>query len=324
MTASRPFRFAVQVYSADSGAEWRQLARRAEELGYSTLHLADHYIGPGPALDPTHHPVQELASVPAMMAAAAATSTLRIGCRVLCVGYHHPVVLAKELATIDLLSDGRLEAGLGAGWLAGEYEAMGVPFPGAGDRIGLLESTLDVVEACFSGAAVDVVGAGVHVQGFEGRPVPVQRPRPPLLVGGGGRRILGLAGRRADIVSLNFDNRSGVIGMDGFLSGGPHETREKIGWIRDGAGERFTHLELEIGSYFTTITDDDATVARTAAGLGMTDEQLRGYPHALAGSVDAVCDELARRREAYGISYVTVNGSAMEAFAPIVARLAGT
>src|SRR5687767_2999712 len=127
MADVRPFRFAVQAYSAESAGAWRDLARKVEELGYSTLHLADHYIGPGPALSATNHPVQTLAAVPAMAVAAEATTTLRVGSRVLCIDYHHPVVLAKELATIDVLSEGRLEAGLGAGWLAGEYEAMGIP-----------------------------------------------------------------------------------------------------------------------------------------------------------------------------------------------------
>ena len=329
MTASHPFRFAVQAYSAPSGKEWRALAQRAEDLGYSTLHLADHYIGPGPKLDPTNHPVQELAAVPAMMSAAEATSTLRVGCRVFCTGYHNPVVLAKQLATIDLLSDGRLEAGLGAGWLGNEYEAMGLKMGPAGQRITLLEETLDVVEAAFAGGDVDVQGSQVTATGFEARPRVVQQPRPPLLIGGGAPRILGLAGRRADIVSLNFNNASGAIGLEGMMSSTAEETEKKLGWIRDGAADRpdgrgFDDLEIEIGSYFTVVTDDDGVVETTAAGFGMNADQFRTYPHTLAGSVESICDEIRRRRDRFGITYYTVNGSAIDAFAPVVEAMAGT
>ncbi len=325
---THPIRFAVQAFSAPSASAWRELARKAETLGYSTLHLADHYIGPGPQLDPTNHPVQDLAAVPAMMAAADATTTLRVGCRVFCTGYHNPVVLAKQLATIDLLSEGRLEAGLGAGWLANEYDAMGIPMGTPAQRIALLDETLDVVEAAFAGGLVNVHGTHVRATGFEARPAVVQQPHPPILIGGGAPRVLRLAGRRADIVSLNFNNASGSIGLEGMLSSTVEETHKKLGWIREGAARRsdgrgFADLELEIGSYFTVVTDDDSLVNKTAGSIGMSGDQLREYPHALAGSVDAVCDEIARRADAFGITYYTVTASAIDAFAPIVARLAG-
>jgi probable F420-dependent oxidoreductase len=324
-----PYRFAVQAFSAPTGAAWRALAREVEALGYSTLHLADHYIGPGPKLDPTNHPVQDLAAVPAMVSAADATTTLRVGCRVFCTGYHNAVVLAKELATIDLLSDGRLEAGLGAGWLANEYEAMGVPMPAAGERIRMLEETLDVVEASFAGGPVSVDGRHVHATGFEARPPAVQQPRPPIMIGGGAPRVLRLAGRRADIVSLNFDNSSGVIGFDGLMSSTAERTQAKLAWISEGAstrtdGKRLEDLEIEIGSYFTVVDPTGQAVERTAAGFGMTVEQFRAYPHALAGSVAEIVDEIRRRREELGITYYTVNANAMQDFAPVVAALAGT
>ena len=131
----RPFRFAVQYYDPTSGAELRDTAKQAEDLGYSALHLADHYFGPGPAMEKASHPLQTVAAVPAMMAVADATTSLKVGSRVMCCDYHHPVVLMKELATVDLLSDGRLEAGFGAGWITSEYEAMGIPMDRAGVRI---------------------------------------------------------------------------------------------------------------------------------------------------------------------------------------------
>src|SRR5205085_7831746 len=135
--------------------------RKCEDLGFSTLHVADHYIGPGPALAATNHPVQSLAAVPAMAMAAESTTTLRIGSRVLCIDYHHPVVLAKELATLDLLSDGRIEAGLGAGWLAPEYDAMGIPLASAGRRIDKLAAVVDLLHDCFAGGEVKIDDASV-------------------------------------------------------------------------------------------------------------------------------------------------------------------
>lgn len=321
----RPFRFGVQSYHAESAADWRDQARRAEDLGFSTFHLADHVIGPGPALAATNHPVQTVAAIPAMAVAAEATSTIRIGCRVLCIDYRNPVMLAKELATLDFFSEGRLEIGLGAGWLANEYEAMGVPFDRAGVRLDRLEEQLAVLRACFGEGEVEVTGAHVHAVGFEGVPKPVQQPRPPIMIGGGAQRVLGIAGREADIVSLNFNNASGKIGPQGVGSSTAELTAQKIDWIRAGAGERFDDLELEIGAYFTIVTDDRAgTTAKMAPMFGLSPEEFGEHPHALVGSVDEIADQLVERRERYGISYVTFGASAVPAVAPIVARLTGT
>ena len=318
----KPFRFAVQSFSAESGSEWTERARRAESLGYSTLHLADHLIGPGPALEATAHPVQNLAAIPAMAHAAAVTRDLRIGCRVFCIDYHDPLVLIKSAMTLDLLSDGRLELGLGAGWLQGEYAAAGIPFDPPGRRIDRLTDVLEALQAFRGDGLADVENGSVHWRGFEGVPKPVSAP--PLMIGGGSPRILRLAGARADIVSFNFNNRSGVIGPDGVRSSSEEETRRKVGWVREGAGERFDDLELEIGAYFTFVMDDPAPVLSGMAGsFGYTEAEMRRHPHALFGSVDTVCEELERRRELFGISYVTVGDGAMDAFAPVVARLAG-
>src|SRR4051794_31263140 len=214
----RGFRFAVQAWNATSAKGWRDTARWVEEHGFSTLHLADHYAGPGPAMDAANHPAQQLAAVPAMAMAAEATETLRVGCRVFCVDYHLPAVLAKEAATLDLLSDGRLELGLGAGWIRSEYEAMGLTFDPAGTRITRLAEVVQLVKAHCRGALLEEAGTHVRVAGYEGLPSPVQRPHPPIMIGGGGPRILGLAGAEADIVSLNFDNRAAKIGAAGVQS----------------------------------------------------------------------------------------------------------
>jgi probable F420-dependent oxidoreductase len=322
---TKPFRFAIQSFHADSAKEWREGARQAEDLGYSALHLADHIIGPGPALEATNHPLQTLAAVPAMAVAAEATTKLRIGCRVFCIDYRPAAVLAKEAATLDFFSEGRLELGLGAGWLQGEYDATGIAFDSIGTRIDRLQETVRFIKAHMLPEQLDISGKHVNAKGYEGVPHPVQKPHPPIMIGGGGRRVLSLAAREANIVSLNFNNRAGVIGPEGVMSGTADATAEKIGWIRDAAGDRFDALELEIGAYFTFVGDGTAPIAEGMAGsFGITPDQMRAHPHALFGSVDEVCDELLRRRDAYGISYVTVGGDARDAFAPVVARLAGT
>ncbi len=260
-----------------------------------------------------------------MAAAAEATSRLRVGCRVFCIDYRHPVMLAKEAATLDLLSDGRLELGLGAGWLRAEYEAAAIPFRPAAERIAHLAEVVDAVKAFFSGEPLALEGAHVRWRGFAGVPRPVQRPHPPILIGGGSRRILELAARQADIVSLNFDNRSGVIGPAGLLSGTAERTAEKVAWVRAAAGERADAIELEIGAYFTFATPRaDAILGGMARAFGLTPAALRSHPHALFGEPSALCDELERRRETYGISYVTVGDDALDAFAPVVARLSGS
>jgi probable F420-dependent oxidoreductase len=322
--STRPFRFAVQSFSAPSAAAWRERALRVEALGYATLHLADHFLGPGPALTASNHPLQELAAVPAMAVAAAVTRTLRIGCRVFCNDYRHPVLLAKEAATLDLLSDGRLELGLGAGWLRGEYEAAGLPFDPAPQRIARLEEAVQVIKALFADAEVAHAGAHYRVSGFSGAPRPLQRPHPPLMIGGGSRRVLALAAREADVVSLNFNNRAGVIGPDGVATSTADATAQKIAWVREAAGARFDALELEIGAYFTFVTDQPEPIAAgMGKALGLSAREMLRHPHGLFGTPDAICEELERRREQYGISAVTVPDTALESFAPVVARLAG-
>jgi probable F420-dependent oxidoreductase len=325
MSHARKFRFSLQSFSAGSAKEWTDRAKRVEDLGYSALHLADHFLGPGEAIEGTNHPIQELAAVPAIASAAAATQSLRVGCRVFCMDYRHPVVLAKEAATLDLLSDGRLEMGIGAGWLRSEYEAVGIAFDKAGARIERLEETIGVVKGLMAGGQFVHHGKAFDIEGFEGVPKPVQRPHPPLMIGGGGPKVLSLAGREADIVSLNFDNSAGVLGAEGFQSGSADETAKKIGWVKDAAGPRFDDIELEIGAYMTMVTDQAEAMAGGMGGaMGFSVEEMLAHPHALIGSVDAICEELERRRDLYGISYVSVPDSALEPFAPVVARLSGT
>jgi len=328
MSKPKPFRFSLQCFNTDSPANWRQLISKTEDLGYSTFFLADHFLSTGPALDSTYHPPQMLAAVPAIAMALEQTKTLRVGCRVFCNDYRHPIILAKEAATMDYLSGGRLEFGIGAGWIKNEYDAVNLPFDEFPERFARFAETVQAYKAFMSGEPLDIAGDAVRWTGFSGTPAPAQTPYPPLMIGGGSKKILHFAGQEADIVSLNFNNRAGMLGPDGMNSGLAAATAKKIEWIKSGAGARFDNIELEIGAYNTIITDHPEPTAQAIGdALGMSAEDILTHPHCLIGSVDFICEELQRRREAYGISYIAVlddgTNNMVEAFAPVVARLAG-
>src|ERR1700759_2124160 len=314
-----PFRFAVQATNAAGGREWHAIVRKVEDLGYTTLFLADHYLGPGPAQRAARTPRQDLAPMAAMAAAAAVTETLRVGCRVFCIDYHVPAVLAKEAATLDLLSDGRLEMGIGAGWSEVEYAAMGLDFDRPGRRIAKLAEVVSLIKAYWQGEELDYSGDFVQVHGYAGRPRPVQRPHPPIMIGGGGQRILSLAGREADIVSM-----SSVPFVQHDADGLDPQTvaQRRIGFVRAAAGARFGRLDVESSPYFTQITDDpEAALAAVAESTGISPDLLRNHPNVLIGSPESIVESLCSRRETLGVNYVTVQQSQIESFAPVVAVL---
>ena len=311
MSNQRPFRFGVQEHRAPSAQAWKEKARRVEGLGYAALYLPDHFT-------------DQLGPVSALMAAADATTRLRIGSLVFDNDYRHPVVLAKEAATLDLLSDGRLDLGLGAGWMASDYEQAGIPFDSAGTRISRLEEALKIIKGLFNGEPFTFAGEHYQVAGIEGSPRPVQKPHPPILLGGGGRRMLSLAAREADIVNVNFDLREGAVNRNLVRTGLAEATDAKLRWIKEAAGDRLESIELSVNIFLANITDDRESVATVmAAGVGAEPKDILAMPHFLIGTVDQVIEDLERRRERYGISYVIVPGEADEAFAPVVARLAG-
>lgn len=319
------FRFGLMARGGTSGAEVKARARAAEDLGYYSILYNDHYLGTGAAMTAANHPPQDIAAIPAAVLAADATSRLTVGFRVLCIDYHNPVVLAKELATLALFSEGRIEVGLGAGWLEPEYEAMGVPFDRAGIRIARLEEVTQLLREFFAGGQMDVRGAhGVTATGFEA--LPHLDKAPPIAIGGGGRKVLSLAARQADVVAFNINNQAGKLNAEGPRSSTAEATAEKIGWVREAAGDRFEDLILEIGAYFTIVTDDAAAAASELGEMtrGMFDMPVKetlDHPHVLIGTVDEICERLQERRERYGFSYVTIREADMEAFAPVVARL---
>jgi probable F420-dependent oxidoreductase len=314
MAHDRKFRFGVQTPSSGGSAKaWRERARKIEDLGYSTLFMPDHFVD------------MELAPMVGISFAAAATERLRIGMLVLGNDYKHPAVAAKEAATVDLLSDGRLEFGLGAGWQQTDYDALGFPYDPAGTRVERLAEAVEVVKGVWSDGPFDFRGEHYTITGYDGAPKPVQRPHPPILLGGGGRRMLQLAGRVADIVGINPNLRRGAVTDDAVKSTLADVTREKLAWVREGAGDRFDDLELQIRYFFAAIHDDARALAGTVApGFGITADEAIDSAIALVGTVDEVCDRLVQRREEWGVSYVVLGEDSFEAFAPVVARLAGT
>lgn len=317
-TTPRPFRFGVNVHRATTREELVTLARRAEALGYSSLVVADH-IG------------QPFSPMLAMLAVADATTSLRIGVHVLGNDFRNPVMLAKEAATLDLLSEGRLELGLGAGWQPADYERTGVPFDSPGVRINRLAEAIQVLKgafaSAFSGESFTFSGAHYTVQELTLRPAPVQRPRPPIVIGGGGRRILSLAGREADIVSVT--NRKTPEGTPDFSTFSPESFLEGVGWVRKAAGDQFPKRELTMLVHAAHI---DERGPRAAAEQQidhwrlhgrMTAEQLMVSPQALLGTIDDVVETLFAHRERFGFSYPIINQQAIDTFAPVVARLTG-
>lgn len=320
----RPFRFGVQAFEATTAQQWFDLVHRAEDLGYSTLFSSDHYFGPGAISDATGHRPVDLAPLTSIAMAAAVTTTLRVGCRVFACDFHHPVVLAKEMATLDVLSGGRLEVGLGAGWVRDEYEGLGVPMAPAGERIAKVGEYAELLRAHWSGEQLDIDTPYTHASGFAGLPLPVQPGGPPIMIGGGAPKILGMAGRHADIVSLNFNNSSGKLGGASVASSGADQTTDKIEWIRAGAGDRFDRIEIELGGYFVAVGDGAAAALDgMAQRFGVSRDEFATHPHAFFGSVDQICETLIERRERYGVSYVTVAQRYMDEFAPVVAAMTG-
>jgi probable F420-dependent oxidoreductase len=309
---AHPFRFGVTVPTVRPGPAWVDHVRRIEQLGYSIVHVPDHFR-------------DQLAPGPALTAAAMATTRLRVGSLVFSNDFRHPVVLAKEAATIDVLSGGRFELGLGSGWLREEYDQAGISFDAPGTRIERLTEAVAIVKGLLrADAPVTFAGRHYTITRLPGRPRPVQHPHPPLLISGGGPRTLSLAAREASIVGLVPRARRDGGGLDREDFGEP-ALREKIGWVREAAGDRFEALELHALIQAVIVSDQRSVAAeQVAARFGAGREVLLESPYVLIGSVDGICETLRARREVYGISYLTVFDRDLDVFAPVVERLAGT
>ncbi len=308
----KPFRFGVQLSNAPSGPAWRELAREVEGLGYSTLFIPDHFG-------------DEFGPLVAMTAAAGATTSLRVGPLVLGNDYRHPVVLAKEIATLDVVSDGRVEFGLGAGWLRTDYEQSGIDEDAAGRRIDRMVESLKVMKSLWSTGRADLDGRYYRVRGAVGLPRPVQQPHPPVIIGGGGRRVLGVAASEADIVGVNPSLAAGRVGPEVIETTTEEYYEQRIEWIREAAGGRFQDLELQCLTFVVQVVPDrEDAIGRLAGVTGLTPAQVAGSPIVLIGTTAQIAETLRTRRDRFGFTYVVVHEAEMRDFAPVVAALAGT
>lgn len=309
---NRNFRFGVVGESIRSGAGLADTARRAEELGYDVLVLRDHFVA-----EPFG---EQLAPLVALASAASVTGTLRLGTMVLANDYRHPVVLAKEAATLDHLSGGRFELGVGAGWLREEYEAAGMEFDGAGVRVGRLEESLRILRSLLAGEKTTFAGDHYRVDGLTVFPVPERRP--PLVVGAGSRRMLGIAGRRADTVGvLPRALPDGTI-SDEITERLPDTIARKADWVREAAGDRDVELSMMVTPAFGPDPRRAAAKVAVLRGWGTSAAELvLDMPSQFVGPPEHVAEQMLARRDRYGFTYYQVPDALMEEFAPVVPLL---
>ena len=310
---TRPFRFGVAIPGASSQAEWASKAKRAEELGFDVLLMPDHFG-------------EQLAPIPALAMACAATTSIRVGTFVIDNDFRHPAVLAKELATLDLLSGGRLEVGLGAGWHGRDYNATGIAFESPGRRVGKLQETTQILKQWFENETVSFSGHYYDLAELKAQPRPAQPSGPPILIGGGGRRMLEFAGHSADIVSILPVSKADGSGFE--VNDMTAESfAEKVSWVKAAGRD----VELNILIQHFQITDDRHRVAQERLKEyipeGFTDidtDTVLDIPFELFGTVDEIIEIIRERRASFGISYLAFFQDAMEDVAPVVAALRGT
>jgi probable F420-dependent oxidoreductase len=306
----RGFRFGVQVSKETTAKGWAELARRTEAAGYDVLSMPDHFT-------------DQLAPMPALMAAASATTTLRVGALVFDNDYKHPVILAKELATMDLLSDGRTEIGLGAGWMISDYEEAGIPYDSPKVRIDRFIEGMAIIRGAMADGPFSFSGDHYTVTNYTGWPKPVQSP-PPILIGGGGKRVLSYAAREADIIGINGTLTAGVVGPEALSTMTAQSVDEKVAIVAAAGAHRLNDIEMNIRTFFVKVTDDRAkTVQGISSMFGVDEEMIDSSPFALIGSVDSCIEQLLERRERWGFSYTIVGAENIDECAPIVAALRG-
>jgi probable F420-dependent oxidoreductase len=319
-----PFRFAVSAPELSEPGQWVDAVRRIEGAGFDTVVVADHFTE-GWAAEP----------MVALTAAAMATATLRVQTGVLGNDYRHPVLVHRMAATLDVVSSGRLTLGLGAGWLASDYEAAGITLDPPGVRVDRLEEAVGVVKALFTGKPVHHAGAHYCINGLAGRPEPVQQPHPPILLGGGSPRVLRLAGREADIASIVASLRAGALGSHAVTDLSAERVAEKVAWIREGmarAGRSAEEVTLSINHWLVrvtaTVAEGEAFLDRVAQRQRVDPELLRSSPAVLVGTIEQLADVLVERRERFGFSHLQLDAGFppqdVASLFPVVARLSGT
>lgn len=318
MNTKHPFRFGLMNETMLPARQWKDHARKVEDIGFAVFLIRDHFV--------SDFFGDSYAPFSALMSAADVTSTLHVGTLVVCNDFRHPAEIAKESATLDVLSEGRFELGMGAGWLLNEYQKLGVGYDKPGIRIERLGESVQLIKRLWATAPAVQHGKYYNVEGLDNFPKPFAHNHIPILIGGGHQRILTMAGREASIVSfLTTQVGSGVV-VDDPMDKLPKQFLKKIGWVKDGAGDRFDQIELN--AFVSLIITDDrerATDAfRVARGWHhISNEMVWSMPSVAIGSVDQIVDDMITRRELYGLSYYVVDDSLMGKIAPIVARLAG-
>jgi len=306
----RRFRFGIACSKGRSRKDFTELARKAEALGYSTLFVPDHFVD------------HDLAPTVALAHAAAVTETLRIGPFVLGNDYKHPVVCAREMATLDLLSDGRLELGIGAGWMKTDYDALGLDYDPPAVRVDRFEEALHVIKQCFTGEQFTYHGAHYRITDYASFPKPARHI--PILVGGGGKRVLSIAAREADIIGINPNLRAGAVGLDATKDSLQDQTDRKLDWVREAAGARMSDIEIQMRFFVCRVTDDRMALAKAIAPrFGVEPEEALESGTALVGTETEIIEQLHKRRERWDLSYVVVGDGNIDEFAPIVAKLTG-
>jgi probable F420-dependent oxidoreductase len=310
MAATRPFKFGAKATKAGSAKEWADLAKQAEDLGFVSFQMDDHFGN-------------QLAPVPAIMAAASATSSIKVGPLVAGVDFRNPVVFAKEAATIDLLSDGRFMMALGAGWLKDDYAIAGIDQDDANTRIERLGEAIDVMRGLWGEGKFSYEGKHYTVAEVDGKPAPVSDI--PILVGGGGQKILSLAAQKADIVGINPKIVARSINPKSMATAAADVVDQKLAWVKEAAGDRINDIELQMQVFVTAVTDDPAPIAENLSkAFGLPPEVVLQAPYFQLGTIDSIVENLQGLRERWGISYIAFQQDATAAVAPIVERLAGT
>jgi probable F420-dependent oxidoreductase len=305
--AVNPLRFGVEMMAPFAGMSWAESARELEALGYSTLFAPDHFD-------------EGLGPITAMATAAAATTELTVATAVFAADFRHPAVLARELASIDLLSGGRLEVGLGAGYLVNDYRSAGIAMDPPKVRVDRLIEYVAVLRGLFAAGEFSCAGEHFTIDRLDGTPHPATAGGPPIFVAGGGPRMLRFAARHADIVgvnpSLSTSERSTEARRDGLAA----RIDEKFGWIREAAGERYEDLAFHGWLQAAEVTDDGrGAAARIGDGLvGLDAEEVLDSPFVLVGSIEEIVTKLEERRERWGYSYYTVQQESAREFAAVV------
>ncbi len=308
----KPFRFGVNVGPSRSRAEWVEKARRIEALGYDVLTVPDHLT-------------EFFAPIPAIVCAAAATTTLRLGTNVLNNDFRHPVLVAREAATADLLTGGRLILGLGAGYMRSEYDQAGLAFDVGGVRVERLAEAVTVIKSLMTGEPVSFAGRHYRISGHKIYPLPVQRPRPPIAIGGNGSRLLTIAAQEADIVGFSgITFRRGGVAPD--LTGWKvAEIDKRTRLVQEAAGARWAQLELNLLIQRVVMIDDRERAAEELARRWnqLTPEEFMETPHLLIGTAGQMIEQLRAVRRRWGFSYFTIFEPYLNTLAPVVAELAG-